>query len=406
MIEWSDKQKSFFANSEHSFNILSGSVSSGKTYISNLRWYRHICEAPNNSLLVMIGKTSESLRDNCIRYLMEMDNNFSLDETKMPMRLKCRSNNVEVACAGGDNERAWQRIQGKTTAGAYFDEATTLPQSLVQNIAKGCRHEGKTWPKFMTCNPDHPSHFIKQSYIDNAKIDKRVWYFGLEDNPSLTDEYIEEVKQLYTGALYDRMILGKWVQSEGVIFSEFDRNKHLFTDIKNTIKEYVVGVDHGWENPLAMILMAVDYDGSYYVMDEIYQTHQHIDDSLKEYMKAKGWFNLQPRISYAYADTNRPDLTQLMNRLFGFPVLSAVKDVVEGIQCVNGFFKKNKLFVHKDNVPNVLRELESYVWKSKPGKTFDEPIKENDHACDSIRYCLFTRERGRVRVIKGNPFRR
>jgi PBSX family phage terminase large subunit len=407
MIDWSDKQKSFFANSDHSFNILSGSVSSGKTYISNLRWYRHICEAPKNSLLVMIGKTAESLRDNCIRYLMDMDNNFSLDETKQPMRLYCKPNNVEVACAGGDNERSWQRIQGKTTAGAYFDEATTLPQTLVQNIAKGCRHQGKTWPKFFTCNPDHPSHYIKRRYIDNTKIDNRVWYFNLTDNPSLTPEYIEEVKQLYSGAMYDRMILGKWVMSEGVVFSEFTRDIHFFgnTDEK-TFGEYIVGVDHGWENPLAMVLFGVDYDGNYYILDEIYKKHQHIDGSLKELVKSRGWLNLPRRISYFYADTNRPDLNQQLNRLFNYPVIPAIKDVIEGIQCVNGFFKRKRLFVHKSKVPEVVRELESYVWKSKTGTTIDDVVKENDHAMDAIRYAIYTREKARVKLVTSNPFRR
>ena len=404
MIKWSPKQKSFFANSYHSFNILSGSVSSGKTYISNARWLYQIYQSPPESLLVMIGKTSESLKDNCIRYIMQMDEGLTLNETKMPMRLHCKANGVEVACAGGDNERAWQRIQGKTTAGAYFDEATTLPQSLVQNICKGCRHDGRTWPKFMTCNPDHPSHYIKKSYIDKASLDKRVWYFGLLDNPSLTDEYIEEVKGLYSGALYQRMIEGKWVQSEGVVYSEFNRDKHIFTDIKNTIKEHIVGIDWGWENPLAMVLMAVDYDGKYHIVDEIYETHQHVDSGLKKFMEHRGWF--KHKISYGYADTNRPDLIQQANQLFGFPVLAAIKDVVPGINCVQTFFKKDRLVVHKTKVPNTMRELESYCWKEKTGKPTDEPVKENDHICDAIRYVLYTRERGRVRLINANPFRK
>jgi len=404
MIDWSDKQKSFFANSYHSFNIMSGAVSSGKTYISNLRWYKHILEAPKNSLLVMIGKTGESLRDNCIRYLMEMDGSFSLDETKVPMRLYSHHNTVEVACCGGDNERSWQRIQGKTTAGAYFDEITNLPQTLVQNICKGCRHQGKVWPKFMTCNPDHPSHFIKQLYIDSDNLDKRVWYFGLQDNPSLTDEYIKEVKQLYTGAMYERMIEGKWVQAEGIVYNEFDRDKHLFKTVKNTIKDHVIGIDWGYTNPLAIILMAVDYDGNYYELDEIYHRQQHIDESLKAVMKAKGWLDMKPRVSYGYADTNRPDCIQSMHKLLGFPILGAIKDVEDGIQCVNGMLKKGKLLTHDTKCPNLLIEKESYCWKDKAKK--DEPVKDNDHLVDAERYVIYTRERGRVRMIQGNPFKR
>jgi PBSX family phage terminase large subunit len=404
MIEWSDKQKSFFANSYHSFNILSGAVSSGKTFISNLRWYKHICDAPNNSLLVMIGKTAESLRDNCIKWIMDMDNGITLDETKVPMRLYCSHNNVEVACAGGDNERSWQRIQGKTTAGAYFDEVTNLPQTLVQNIAKGCRHEGKQWPKFMTCNPDAPSHYIKKQYIDNSEIDKRVWYFGLPDNPSLTKEYIAEVKQLYTGALYDRMILGKWVQAEGVVFNEFDRDRHLFTEIKNTIKEYIIAIDWGYTNPLAILYIAVDYDNNYYVLDEFYETKQLIDQSLKNKLTKKGWF--QNRISYGYADTNRPDCISSMNNLIPPSIVGAKKDVNDGINAVNKQFKTNKLFIHANKCQNTLKELESYVWMKKKGNETDDPIKENDHLMDALRYAIFTREKSRVRMIKRDPFKR
>jgi len=404
MIEWSDKQKSFFANSYHSFNILSGAVSSGKTYISNLRWYKHICDAPNNSLLVMIGKTSESLKDNCIRWIMDMDNGLTLDETKMPMRLYSRHNNVEVACAGGDNERAWQRIQGKTTAGAYFDEVTNLPQTLVQNIAKGCRHEGKVWPKFMTCNPDSPSHYIKTNYIENPEIDKRVWYFGLPDNPSLTKEYIREVKQLYTGALYDRMILGKWVQSEGVVYDEFNRETHIFDKMQNSVKEWIIGLDHGWEHPLAICLLAVDYDGNYWLMDEVYKKHQHIDDSLKALLIAKGWFN-KKRISYVYADSARPDLNNKLNKVLGLPIIPATKDVFEGINCVNNHFKRNKLHIHKD-CNEFMREIDCYVWKEKSGKPTDEPVKENDDLMDALRYAIYSREKSRVRIIKKNPFAR
>ena len=383
---------------------MSGAVSSGKTFISNLRWYKHIFDVPDRSLLVAIGKTTEALRDNVINPILKIDNNMYLDEKKIPMRLVNDSNGVEVACAGANNERSWQSIQGKTTAGALFDEVTNQPQTLVQNVCKGCRQDGKQWPKFMTCNPDAPGHYIKKNYIDNAVIDKRVWYFGLLDNPSLTDEYREEVKQLYTGALYDRMILGKWVQAEGVVFDEFDRDRHLFTEVKNTIKEYIISIDWGYTNPLAIQYIAVDYDSNYYVLDEFYETKQLIDETLKAKIIKRGW--LSKSISYGYADTNRPDCINSMNKLMPFPIMGAIKDVADGINAVNSQFKQNKLFVHANNCHNTLQELESYVWKQKKGNELDEPIKDNDHLMDALRYAIFTRERSRVRIIKSNPFSR
>lgn len=175
--------------------------------------------------------------------------------------------------------------------------------------------------------------------------------------------------------------------------------------MSNTVKEWFVGLDHGWEHPLAMILFAVDYDGNYYAMDEIYVKHQHIDNSLKVLMTKKGWFD-KKRISYIYCDSARPDLNNKLNSLISSSIIPAQKDVADGIQCVNSYFKTGKLFIHRDNCENTMRELESYVWRQKSGNPTDEPVKENDDLMDAMRYGIYTREKSRVRMIRGNPFAR
>ena len=133
-------------------------------------------------------------------------------------------------------------------------------------------------------------------------------------------------------------------------------------------------------------------------------------------MKIKGWFDLKchgkvMRIYYAYGDTARPDNIQLFTKLTNIPTLAAIKDVWEGIQCVKRFMKPRqkkppRLKYHYKNVPNTIREKESYRWLEKKGTSQDEPVKENDHCCDAERYCIYTRERGRVRLIKNDPFKK
>jgi len=404
VIGWSDKQLDFFANSYANINILSGSVSSGKTFISNIRWLKAIYDTPPNSLLIAVGKTSESLKDNVIKPIMEMDMGFHLNETKVPMRLYSNTG-VEVACGGGDNEAAWARIQGKTTAGAIFDEATTLPLKLVQNVCKGCRYGGKLWPVFMTCNPAHPRHYIKTDFIDNPNLNTKTWEFRLTDNPSLTDEYINHVKNLYSGAEYQRMIEGKWVMAEGIVYKEFDRAKHLFADddIKRvSFSEYVLGIDWGWENPLAIIYFGVDYDGNYWALDEIYLRHQHVDNSLKSLMHTKGWF--KKSINYAYADTNNPENIKRFRDEIGVTVIGAIKDVLPGITLVQGYQKKSRIKYHFRNCINTINEKESYAWKTTKGMSKDEPNKVNDHLMDAERYCIYTREKTTVKMLRTRPF--
>jgi phage terminase large subunit len=71
----------------------------------------------------------------------------------------------------------------------------------------------------------------------------------------------------------------------------------------------------------------------------------------------------------------------------GFNIKPAEKDVWAGILKV----KSMPLYVTKDS-KNLIKELGSYKWKKdKNDKVMEEPIKENDHALDALRYAVFTR---------------
>jgi len=54
-----------------------------------------------------------------------------------------------------------------------------------------------------------------------------------------------------------------------------------------------------------------------------------------------------------------------------------------------------KVVIDKDRCPNLIRELQTYVWeKSKGGKftrnAAPRPLKRDDHSCDALRYLLHT----------------
>ncbi len=52
--------------------------------------------------------------------------------------------------------------------------------------------------------------------------------------------------------------------------------------------------------------------------------------------------------------------------------------------------QKGNLFVCQD-CPNLIREIESYVWDSKSSeKGEDKPMKKDDHSVDSVRYAVYS----------------
>ena len=399
---FSDKQAKFYYNDLHDFNILSGVTGSGKSFVANLKAYQMICTAKHNSKFILSGNTSESLYDNVTAKLLEFDMGIGWLEyvsLENKRRLIVKPTGTQIKCIGANNEKSQDRIQGENVDGWYADEIVKQPESFIEMASSRCRQvkDNKlvVSPILWTCNPGSPSHVIKTDYIDK-EVDKDVinWYFGFRDNPLIDEAYIVKQRQRFSGVFYQRMIEGKWVAAEGSIYA-LNRSKQIVEGYpKERIVEYVLGVDWGYENPMALVLMAKTGDNKFFVIDELYLKHQLVDGSLKQIMKTK-WGHLP--ISSCYADPSRPDLIYQMQEILesvwpAVIVSAAQNDVIPGIQEVQRYFicRKNDeygiYFVNK--CVNTIREVENYRWKNNAKK--DEPLKENDHCPDAIRYPLYS----------------
>jgi PBSX family phage terminase large subunit len=388
----SEKQLSYLGKSTHSFNLAVGAVSSGKTFAQILRWIDHCYTVPDGSLLLMSGKTNESLYDNV---LLDMEKLLQGDMKvyKQPLRCHIGSKNIEIACADAHNEKSWGRIQGKTVYGWLADEVTQHPKNFVYMAMARCRGDGKIWPKFWTCNPDFPQHYIKTEFADNRRLDVKNWHFTLDDNPILTDEYKDELKLAYSGVYYDRYVLGKWVMAEGAVYPDFDEDVHVFESEIPAHWQRCRGIDYGYTNPFVCLWGAIDHDGRLYIYDEHYQAKTLIKDHAA-IIKAKG------DVSWSVADHDAQDNAEM--RAEGVFSHNAKKDVTTGIQAVSARLITQpdgfpRLFIHKRCV-NTIREMGMYRWAepSEHKNEKEEPVKSDDHTTDALRYMVMEQDKGRV----------
>ena len=116
---------------------------------------------------------------------------------------------------------------GITLAGAYGDEITLWPQSLFNTLLSRLSVEGAKF--FGTTNPDSPYHWLKRDFIDRAgSLDMRVFHFLLEDNPNISEQYINALKREYSGLWYKRFIEGLWVQAEGAVLRFLERRSACY----------------------------------------------------------------------------------------------------------------------------------------------------------------------------------
>ena len=251
------KQVDFMLNNDRRINLLTGSVRSGKTYVSLLKWAVFVASMPEDAEFLMTGKTLTSLKRNCLGLLQTLvgRRNFTFSISQKVGKLFGRV----VWLEGANDDRAESKIRGMTLAGAYVDELTQVPEDFYRMLLSRLSVKGAKL--YATTNPDAPNHWVKLDIIDNNEIDKMVWAFTLDDNEILkreNEEYFEQLKKEYMsmgGVFYDRFILGLWVLAEGLIYRQFANHKEEF------IRDEAVD-EHGNRLNFLIISIGIDYGAS------------------------------------------------------------------------------------------------------------------------------------------------
>ena len=260
----SEKQKKFLKDDLCRINLLYGSVRSGKTWISLLKWAIWVGQQPSDKQFLMVGKTITTLKRNCLVLLEELigDNiTYSISQKKAVIFGRT------VWLEGANDERSESKIRGMTLMGVYIDELTQIPQDFYLMALSRLSEKGAVF--LATTNPDHPKHYVKTEIIDNDLLDKQVIKFLIDDNIFLDETYKENLKKEYSGVFYQRFILGEFVRAEGIIFPEFANNPDRWIikreDVPKTFRSVEVGFDIGGNgSAYAMTCTGQGYDGIQY----------------------------------------------------------------------------------------------------------------------------------------------
>jgi phage terminase large subunit len=193
--------------------------------------------------------------------------------------------------------------------------------------------------------------------------------------------------------------------AEGAVYEEsWDRALHLIDSrvIPAEWPRYWV-VDFGYTNPFVWQAWAQDRDGRLYRYREIYHTRTLVEDHAKQILKLTEG---EPKPRAIICDHDAEDRATLEKHL-GQQTVGAYKAVSAGIQAVASRLRKAgdgkpRLLFLRDSLVSVDRKLagahkptcteeefESYVWDQSSGRRKgEEPIKEDDHGMDAVRYLV------------------
>lgn len=309
----SNKQEDFFISDLKRINLLYGSVRSGKTWISLLKWAVWVGSCNKNDKFLMVGRTVMTLKRNCLELLTSLvgERNFSYSITTKQANLFGRT----VWLEGANDERSESKIRGMTLKGAYIDELTEIPEDFYLMCLSRLSETGASL--IATTNPDFPKHYVKTTIIDNDVLDKQVIKFLLDDNIYLDEEYKRNLRNEYKGVYYERFINGNFVRAEGLVFPDIASNPSDYLITKQTARERIkdnclpvgMGYDLGGNlSNFALVATAVTRDNEAIVLavQEIEPNYLNLSDveKLAEDFITRIEDEYKVRIEYCYIDDN------------------------------------------------------------------------------------------------------
>lgn len=318
---------------------------------------------------------------------------LSINESRLEVRLA----NVK----GGESLivlRGWESIE--TLRGQLFD-------LIVLDEVASMRNFWRSWEEVVRptltdrkgevlfiSTPKGFNHFYDLYNLQEGDPDFKSYHFTSYDNPHIPPEEIDKAREQLTEDRFSQEYMADFRKMEGLVYKEFDRERHVISkeDIEAKVgayngqlawKEKILGIDFGYTNPAAVLTICRDASDNYFVTDEYYERGK-TDPQVVEYAAALG-------ANKAYPDPENAGAIELLRRakVNVRDVVKGKNSVRNGIDKVRELFKNNKLFI-ASNCINTIGELETYSYPDrKPNHNeYEDPIKENDHALDALRYAL------------------
>lgn len=388
----SEKQLDSIRRADRRINLWHGSVRSGKTIASLLRFLLSLRRAPASGLIVIVGRSLQTIERNCLDVLADPllfgEVAAEVHHTRGATTAVILGRVVHLV--GASDARAEGRLRGMTASLAYCDEVTLLPEAFFRQLLARLSVPGAQL--IGTTNPDSPKHWLRTDYLDRAdELDLAAFHFQLADNPSLSEAYVASLAAEFTGLWRRRMILGEWVVAEGAVYDAYDEQQHVVDELP-PMRRHWLGVDYGTSNPFSAILLGLGDDGRLYAVAEWRHdsraAHRQMTDAaysraVREWLGALGvvpeWTFIDPSAASF--------LVQLWTD--GHPgVTRADNTVLDGIRSVSVALDSGLLRIHR-SCEGLLAELPSYVWdETAAARGEDRPVKKDDHSVDALRYAV------------------
>lgn len=336
-------------------------------------------------------------------------------------RLGGRLRRMSHLKCGGDIELIYD---GTKVTGYRCSNCGDIPESEVSKqylLTLGNPHPG--WPeqRYVLGGINHKKFSDGVSYWEKVlkaksenKKDKKILVINADTKSNqahLPEDYIANNSANLDPDMIERMIGGSWKHFAGSALKCMDPAVHFINSFPTDRWEKWMAYDYGVTNPFCLLVFAKCREsGKVYIIDEAYHKGKYLDFQATEIKRLYEKHFHRGEIADLYYDNSMEDiegnaksnyiyLMEQIDKLEMYGKINfvrATKSEQAAINLVNVMFKSNKLFVFKDNCPNVVREWPAIRYKERNLATAakaNEPEKlvdRNNHSWDAGVYGLNT----------------
>lgn len=226
--------------------------------------------------------------------------------------------------------------------------------------------------------------FYKRGFSDDFPAWLSV-HSTWKDNPRAILQDIDDARLSMSSAEFAQEYEADFIALEGQIW-QINKDNIVDVDVsKLEILDVIAGMDMGFRDPTAIIVLATD-GHDWYALAEYLKK----EDATSKYAEATQALIDKYDIDFIYIDSAAQQTRYDFAYDYDINTINAKKSILDGIGYCSSIIEHDRLFIDK-SCTELINCLDNYRWDDREGLLNERPKHDDySHMADALRYALYT----------------
>jgi hypothetical protein len=206
------------------------------------------------------------------------------------------------------------------------------------------------------------------------------------ENERMLETDVEEARLSMSKAEFEQEYMASFNVFEGQIYS---LSESLIVEFEHSDGvEYLAGIDPGYRDPTALVVIAYDPKGDiFHVVDEYLEAEATTSKHAESFHKMIDRWGLQSGI---FIDSAAAQFAGDLAYSYDISTIKAKKQVLEGIAYIQSLVEQGRIKV-SPHCKHTLEMFDQYQWDNRETLTREKPVHGKvSHIADALRYAVYT----------------